>query len=406
MYNNKEKGFTLIEMILVMGLLAGMTVLNFSEKQAELDQMKAKTIGRTIAEYNHAVGAWIANNPGATSASKEGTSWLKNSSCGGEQSGSVQYLPCSFPEASPANPLPFGDLQLSSEIVNTGSELTVTTTSTPFRMKSSPRSDLAGLASITAAGSSVARGETQTASTSFTANPSTAELVMVASNAANSDTWLRVDGANTMNGSITFDTGVAATNREIINLSRIQSFASEVLYLGKPGGATSVTPDRVRVDADQEILGTLVVTNQRGIINGIEVKYGDITTPASVRASRMIDNDDISFVVDPSAQSKMKDIELENLTATTLVKAPNVEATLRLTTREANFTGGYAVNASCSPNGMVSRSSTGQMVTCYNGTWRTPSMFYTNKVTSGESCDTKGTGSFAIGVDGKLYVCK
>lgn len=277
----KQRGVTLIELILVIGLISFMTVLSFAEKQAEMDNRQAVATGALLAQYNNAIRSWVSDNPNAASVTRSGSAWLKPTSCGG--SSAVEYLSCNFPDATPANPIKFGRLSIASVITATGSSpnrvVRVVTETSPFTLSNGLRADLSGLAAISAA-ASVVQGSTPVSGTegSFRSNPLTAAVTMVASNNASTDAWLRTDGSNTMNNNLRFKPESSEGMRQIENVSRLQNIALQTLYLGPAGGSTSAA--KIVVDADQDVLGTMLVRNNRNAAVGLEVSRGNLKIAA------------------------------------------------------------------------------------------------------------------------------
>lgn len=294
----KQAGATLLELMLVVGLLAVGTVITMEEAQSDLEIQQSKVVGNTLFQYNNAARAWLSNNIGAGSPAitKTGTAWLKSSSCVGGQS-AIAYLPCNFPDASAANPISFGSLGLTTTIVTTGAApnqvTTLTTQSTPFIAGSQKRSDLSAVAAITAAAGQYDTRTPMPAATngSFKSDPATAIITMTASNNGSNDAWLRTDGSNTMNNNLRFNPAVADTMRNIQGASRISSLLTEALYLGPLGGASSTAASRVIVDADQTIMGKMIVNNVKGgdgilLTNGnIRASGGSVFAGNSVQAA-------------------------------------------------------------------------------------------------------------------------
>lgn len=281
----RQKGFTLIEMILVIGLMAVATMISFYEKKLDMEQTQARITGVQLYEYNNAVRAWISQNVGAASGAKPtGTAWLKSTTCGGTSS--IGYLPCTFPDMDAATPVRFGQIQISSSVATTGvtpnQTTVVTTTTTPFRVVTGSttnlRTDLAGLAAVVAAAGGVNSLSPMLASTdgSVSSNPSTGVITMQASNNGASDAWLRTDGSNTMNSNITYKATNPASLRTLTNVSRVQALTSEILYLGNANGWTVGKP--VVVSANQSINGTLTVDNLNNVQSGIALTRGDVVT--------------------------------------------------------------------------------------------------------------------------------
>ena len=282
---SRQKGFTLIEMILVIGLMAVATMISFYEKKLDMEQTQARITGVHLYEYNNAVRAWISQNVGAASGAKPtGSRWLKSTSCGGTSS--VGYLPCTFPDMDAATPLRFGQMQISSSVSTTGvtpnQTTIVTTTTTPFRVVtgsvSSLRTDLAGLAGVVAAAGGVNSLSPMLASTdgSVSSDPATGIITMQASNNGASDAWLRTDGSNTMNSNIVYKATNPANLRTLTNVSRVQALTSEILYVGNATGW--VTGQPVVVSSNQSVNGVLTVDNLNGAATGLQLSQGDIVS--------------------------------------------------------------------------------------------------------------------------------
>lgn len=282
---SRQKGFTLIEMILVIGLMSVATMISFYEKKLNMEQTQARITGVQLYEYNNAVRAWVSQNVGAASGPKPtGTLWLKTAACGG--SSAIAYLPCSFPAMDSATPLRFGQIQINSSVVTSGvapNQITeVTSTTTAFRVMtgavSTLRTDLAGLAAVVAAAGGVNSLSPMLASTdgSVTSDPALGVITMKASNNGSSDAWLRTDGSNTMNSNIVYKASNPASLRTLTNVSRVQALTSEILYLGNVTGWASGRT--VTVDGNQETNGTLIVQNFNNVQNGIALVRGDVVT--------------------------------------------------------------------------------------------------------------------------------
>lgn len=284
---SRQKGFTLIEMILVIGLMSVATMISFYEKKLNMEQTQARITGVQLYEYNNAVRAWVSQNVGAASGPKPtGTLWLKTAACGG--SSAIAYLPCSFPAMDSVTPLRFGQIQINSSVVTTGvapNQITeVTSTTTGFRVMtgsvSTLRTDLAGLAAVVAAAGGVNSLSPMLASTdgSVTSDPALGVITMKASNNGASDAWLRTDGSNTMNSNIVYKASNPASLRTLTNVSRVQALASEILYLGNTAGWA--TGQLVAVTANQTVNGAVLVDNLNNAANGLVVTRGDIVSVA------------------------------------------------------------------------------------------------------------------------------
>jgi prepilin-type N-terminal cleavage/methylation domain-containing protein len=312
----RQSGYTLIEMMLVVSLMAIMTVLSFESKQHELEISKAKIVGGNLLQYNNAVRSWISTNAGAPNSIKYGSLWLKHTSCGGESS--VQYLPCAFDNATVSDPISFGTLSLTSVITTTGTPpnqiTSVTTTTSPFLYPATQvRSDLSGVAAIVAASGMTGYDTPVVMSTgsSYRSSPFSGIITMTSSNNPSTDAWLRTDGSNTMNNNITFNSTRPAITREIRNISRLQAFATETLYLGALGAG---------------LLGNSVVVDSK-----LDV--------------------------------------LEDILA-----RKNLIVTGRTTTNDINLAGTVVAGSACAPSGLLSRDVRGMAISCESGIWVYPGM--------------------------------
>lgn len=396
----------MIELILVIGLAAVIMTLDFENKKHEMQVSKAKGTGEILFQYNNAVRAWLSNNVGASAQVKDGTFWLKHTSCAGGMS-SIAYLPCSFPDATEASPIPFGELSLTSHIESTGAypnQITaVRSITSPFIIKGEKASGLSGVAAIVAAaGRTDAITPVLMASEgSFKSDPSTASITMIASNNASTDAWLRTDGSNYMNNNLTFNPFRNMENREIRNISRIVNLADGVIFAGSNGGALLATPERFIVDADEEILGVLKVENRKGNGVGLEVTRGNLNIPSgSLNASENVvgkifrDIEDSAYYLDPNQTSVLNTIQAkgdvtseQNMGAvayydkddTTFYVDPDKLSELNeISAKGSVRVGDYlkldkvsVLGESCTAAGIgsISRDASGMTLSCKDGVW-------------------------------------
>jgi type II secretory pathway pseudopilin PulG len=337
---NKQAGYSLIEFMLVVGLMATAAMLGFSEKRLEMEQTQARATGNQLFQYQNAVRAWVSQNVGAADVLEPtphlGTDWLKHTDCVGPAGSPIAYLPCDFEIATEADPIRFGELSMRTQIVSvtdpTTSRVitTATTELSPFTVGAKLRADLAGLAALTAAAGQVEGADSPymvTTSGRVKSDPNNGVITLTSSNDASDDAWLRTDGSNTMNEDLRFNDTLPEDQRQIQNVSRLQALATETLFIGAAGGA--LNDDLVVVDANQQLRGGLVISNQLDKTNAIEVTQGDITAldgdieGTVVRASQAAvapiyrDSDDSLYFMDPSGTSI-----LNSVTATGAVEAP------------------------------------------------------------------------------------
>jgi type II secretory pathway pseudopilin PulG len=332
----RQRGVTLVELILVVGLLSAMTLLSFYEKQYDLEQAKARIVGSMIFQYNNAVRESLSTDIPASSATYVGSSWLKSSACGGLLPPGQEYLPCSFPMATTVNPVPFGNLAFTTAVAVSGTppnrQYIATTSTSAFTVGDSPaamkvRADLSGIAVLAAASAigggiqSSGGGASPIAATSdarFTSDPQTGIMTFISSNNAATDVWLRTDGGNSMHKTLNFD-GSAFADRQIAGASRIQNLAGQALFLGSGSGLTAVTAAGVVVDTNAEILGGFRVRGSSQVdgnefVNGAISANGQITSNANVVAGVGVigrwfsDGDDGNYYLDPNGTSRQNSV--------------------------------------------------------------------------------------------------
>lgn len=419
MNKNKKNqhGATLLELVLVVGLLTVGTLLAFGEKQIELEQQKARVVGIQLSQYNNAVRSYVAKNSGIVNAQKSGSAWLKNTTCGGPNAVGAEFLPCDFPAATVADPIKFGLLTLDTAIDVTGAadarRVTATTTTGRFQVSdkgvNQPRSDLAGIAALTAASAAMtgpnaagAAGLTPygaATDASYKSNPLDARITMVAANKSDNDVWLRTDGANQMHAPLRFDS-TNALNRTIAGASRVQNIAGQALYLGAQSGISPATAAKVISDADTEIIGALRVRGA-ATIDGSVLTGGNITSQgaisaagnitsqsnisangsvsaggnvnatghvlagASVQAQIFYDSNNTSFYVDPASTSVLNAVQSNYIT-----NMGTLESKGRIYAQEYVALNGIAYEGTgCTTNGLLGRDSSGKTLSCQNGVW-------------------------------------
>jgi len=446
----KQRGFTLLEMILVIGLVSIGMLLSFYSKQAELEHLKAQTLGAQLFQYNNAVRNYLAKNNSIGASTRTGTAWLKNTSCGGTLAVGAEYLPCSFPAATSASPIKPGFISLATSIQVTGTapnrKLIATSSTSPFKMMSAGvmqvRSDLAGLAAITAAAGhlpgSTGSGFTATTDASFYSSPLDGTITMLASNNATQDVWLRTDGGNSMHAALTFDSA-DSNNRQIVGASRIQNLAAEALFLGRSSGIAAISAAGVVIDSNTEIIGQLRVRNNLIVDNGANVAGsvvasanihagGNVTATSNIAAGGGIsaattvyagtnvsagsallgqifyDSNNTGYYVDPSATSNINALVAQGVNAQTVnaqsvnaqgvtaqsVVAQNVTSRGRLSANEYVELGGVATEgAACSPNGLLGRTASGMAISCRNGEWASSKPVFTDYIAG--SCQSSGS---------------
>jgi prepilin-type N-terminal cleavage/methylation domain-containing protein len=439
---NPRQGFTLLELILVIGLMSVLTMLSFYEKQTDMEQARARQVGGILYQYNNAVRSALAQGLVPATTTKLGTDWLKNSTCGGVLAVGSELLPCSFPAATTLDPISFGRMSLSTAVVVSGTspakKYTATTLTSPFILVSTlgvadVRADLAGVASLSAAAAmtsgfqSGASGGltpfTATTDSSYKADPLTGKITIVASNTANNDVWLRTDGGNQMHATLNFDATDPA-DRMIVGASTIQNFAGQVLRIGSGSGLTPVTGAGVVIDATAEVLGdfrvrrTLSVDNSLNVTgnitatgairagtnleaNGSVVAQGNVTANGSVSAAGNVtangalvsqvfyDANNMGYYVDPDATSNLNSLAANYISSNGRIRAGEF----------VEISGVANEGWGCSPNGLIGRTAAGGILSCQSGIWKAGGLTLGPTVLGGQTgYDVKDGGTVTYDV--------
>lgn len=410
--SQRQHGVTLLEMILVLALIAVATMLSFYEKQSDLEQARARQVGGVLYQYNNAVRARLAKGDITSGENHVGSSWLKNSSCGGPFAVGKEYLPCEFPDADITDPITFGKLTLATVVTVTGAppsrKVKATTTSTPFTLyaQGNPtiRADLAGVATLSAAAALMSGYQASSSGnsplmaatdSSYKSDPKTAKMTLIASNAADTDVWLRTDGGNAMHATLNFDS-TNGNNRQILGASRVQNFAGQVLHLGWGSAITPVTTSSVVVDSAAEILGDFRVRQSavvdgdmtaQGAVNGrtgnftnsVNTQQGNFSGTVNAQAvisshqvegSTFIDIDDRSYQMKPAATSVLRDIRVNNSGSIKYLSSDEASIKSALGVDGYIYLRGQAnLGLGCLTNGQMGSDPNGKILSCQNGVW-------------------------------------
>jgi prepilin-type N-terminal cleavage/methylation domain-containing protein len=315
MKKQSQKGFTLLELLLVIGISTSMAIVTFQDKMLETEQAQARRLGMELFQYNSAVQNYLAHqsgspNPASLAGTKTGINWLKSTTCTGADKGTAdkEWLSCGFLSGR-GEKTSFGSLDFKTTIsYNPTSGLSAKTVMSKLSLGLSgatqDRADLSGLAALVASGAYSVSDQNGAATAQDgsivycpdlpVTSPSIAAMcgtdkgviTMMSRNLSAADRWLRVDHGNVMQNALEFRTGDATpasaadmsaidtTNRQIRNVARIYNLGnsnsngeSDNLILGKKSLNSAVktlptlTKDSVIIDADQEVLGKLIVAS-------------------------------------------------------------------------------------------------------------------------------------------------
>lgn len=210
-----ERGFTLLEMALVLGVSMTVLVATMGGKFEDLRDTQAKELGVRVAQYTQALGHYMSERGLATPPGTfAGTAWLKDGATCPGGAGTAPYLPCNFPDV-----FPYG--MTVATTVAPGVDTVVATTvvgPNPLAVSGRRRGDLAGLAVTTA--------RTTAPSTQRAAGAALAEMIEYEVNAlgqiesrvdmaAAADPWLRLDGSNAMQANLDMDGNDLVASRRV-----------------------------------------------------------------------------------------------------------------------------------------------------------------------------------------------
>lgn len=397
---NKQMGYTLIEIIAVLALAGLATALSFANKAAQMEQDRAQALGNDLFHYSNAVRQFLANNPDTPEIlGIEGSNWLKDKSeclpADATGYGDKAYLPCRFKEATSDKKM-FGDTYLTTDIRKSGEQTNITIKVSPLVLGDRPRPDLSGLAAMSAAAGSYVSSNGSMLSTygAFHSDIKTAEITIEINNGIEGDIWIRVDNP-VFKKSAYFDPDNPREDRELRNVSRIQSLANEILRIGRDGGA--LNGDSVIVDADLTSLGNIIGLKNLEIANDISAggsarisgdlsvkgeinSSGNISSAGHVQAEIFYDTSGKSYYLQPGKESKLKSLQTEKVKLTA-ARDPGTQC----------------------EEGEIARMSDGVIMSCVKDKLMINASWVNGIVTPGSSCVP---GSFAFDSSNNLYVCR
>ncbi len=327
-YSNKnQKGFSLLEVIMVMGLMGFMAMLYVDHQKSEADRIRAQELGVELHEFHNATRRFATLNVidtdlhDAGTTEHSGTDWLKKSgSCSSGES-DFEYLSCLFDEKTR-----LGGLEYESVIDATAgaNSLKIKTVVDVKRMINGESTtvfseDILGLASLVASGGGTSNGISVQSSGNTSSDPAIAGttstiiycpnslgstflheectsigsgtkegglFVMITESVSGTDAWLRQDGSNQMHNNIEFDSDKPEF-REIVGVSSIYNLSGEILKIGNSGAFADdgswapMIGDGVVVDTDAYISGFLSVKGDTEIEGMVNVE-GDLIAEGNV----------------------------------------------------------------------------------------------------------------------------
>ncbi|WP_274644060.1 type II secretion system protein [Pseudomonas serbica] len=368
-----QRGFTLLELILAVSLTMFALMLNFSSKTGDLQIDQARQTGHVLLEYTNALRKWIAANP-SQPVDQFGSNWLKPASCGGLSA--IEYLPCSFPAATTAVPIPGGMVSIKTSITVAGIAPKEFTTATlqvsPYQVMTvggaAARSDLSGVAALVVAAGNRLANQPQFSSTHLSVNsdPKTGAINIVARTNPSDDAWIRTDGKSSLHVPLVMS-GPTLASRMITGVSRIQNLVGQPLVIGNSSAKTAtllpVVGAGVIVSADVEQMGRLYVQNgirsNAGLTSAqtaLQVNHGDISVKTGKAiGSQLIDADNAAYTLNPSASSRLNRLNVSGkITSATPVL----------------FQGIKSDGTPCTANGAMGVNAKYEMVSCQEGKWK------------------------------------
>lgn len=308
----KQRGFTLLELIFVIGIATLMTIQQMQDKVRDVEQLRAKQLGVEIWQYNNAVRAWLADQPAGWLGNVSVADLRTAGTCGAGNTGTQDLLPCTFPTQTT-----FGGLPFATVVAMSGTNRIATTTFDPLEVRGNIRPDLSGLAALTASGSTLMNPVASNGS--FTSDPATAVITMTTDGvgaAPGGDMWLRTDGSNNMENNITFNPASPWQQRKIVNVDTIENLVGQPLRLSN---------DTI---VNGYVAGTMFVDSNHP---GFFLDPGNMSLLNQVTADIIYDADDSSYFLKPGGTSR-----LYALMADTFVDSNNQNYRLRLSSGNYN----------------------------------------------------------------------
>lgn len=101
-YNSKKNGFTIIELLITLSIVAFIMTLQFDRNERSESELKSKVLSNKMVQYNNAVKTYLSQNMGNQTlytngrTTFNGVDWLKDSATCSGGSGNAELLPCDF----------------------------------------------------------------------------------------------------------------------------------------------------------------------------------------------------------------------------------------------------------------------------------------------------------------------
>lgn len=190
----RQHGFTLIELMIVLIVMMGVTAMLAKRSIEGIDRNRAQALGIKIAEYANAVGSYVfAGGLALPNQNHTGVNFLWSAADCPGGTGTQTHIGCTFPATLDFTVSP------SVAIVNSGTQVTATITFSPVRSAGQPDVALAGIATQKAmAELATFPGGVQ----SVNINRTTAEITVTVTSVPVASPWLPRDGSQPMTGNL------------------------------------------------------------------------------------------------------------------------------------------------------------------------------------------------------------
>lgn len=296
-----SKGFTLLELMLVVGLGSMVALNEIDQERLKAEQLRTRAMAAEISQFQSALNSYISYHRGAVTSSsippelqgaKTGVNWMKRSSdCAvGTSSFPNEFLPCEYLSYNNSK-LGFSNLEFvtffdttynpSTGIGDVVAKTVLSDLSTgsprPWTRDGDIARGLSGLAAVIVNGdSALSSGATVTSRATFclsgtglecsdAAFPSSDyakdKILLFNQSATGLGEFLRVDGSNEMTGTFVFDENFSRDHRAVKNIARLLGKPGEGVVIGDSGFyPEGLVPggDLVVADANFNVFGDLI----------------------------------------------------------------------------------------------------------------------------------------------------
>ncbi len=370
MKKQNKKGFSLLELILVLGVGSMMAFMHFQDMKNEQETVIAKAVGQQIKQIGEAVNGYInirydklsTLTSSSSQSSDPGPRTCNSSGC------EITYQTLINEGLLPASYTGVNAQKSSYKILLKRSGITpnyvvngLITTTLPWSEGGKFRYDLLGKAMQEAG---IDSGMTQSAtvvsglqgawketSTDYS-NISSAGLMAyrVGYDSAMYSVYLRRDGSLPMTGDLNMG------DKNINNAVNITASGAATAATLKSTGATTV--------GSTLTVGGALNANNVLTVAGVSTLKGAVSLNSTLSvagASTLTGALTVNNVINASG----------NITSSGQVKGATVVSTGRMTTGEfLQINGTATVGAGCSPNGLQGKSSIGALLSCVSGIWK------------------------------------